>query len=189
MSEIESLILSGEPVAEILKRIKADEEETVLEQLVLIGSRPELVEALLERGVNPNSGRAFLYCLLRQEHSLRMLSAFLKHGANPNVVSARYLNGYRALAYLAFYDTQKPNPKGELLLLAGAYPVTKEEKVGKMCLGWYDNCIQRIGACWLATRACERALKKQGKIHKDTIDIVARHLWSRRLDPMWNKKK
>jgi len=188
MSEIESLILSSEPVADILKRIKPGEEETVLEQLVLIGSRPELVEALLERGVNPNSGRAFLLCLMRQEHSLRMLSAFLKRGANPNVASARYLSGYRALAFLAFYDTQNPNPKGELLLLAGAYPVTKEEKAGKVCLSWYNNCIQRIGACWLATDALRRALQKQGKIHKDTIHMVEEHLWSRRLDPVWNQK-
>lgn len=45
-----------------------------------------------------------------------------------------------------------------------------------------------LGECMLAQRATERALRKQGRIHKDVISIVGQHVWASRWHGEWMLK-
>ena len=71
-----------------------------------------------------------------------------------------------------------------VLLAGGSLKASDEEK-------WYDDEIllmqRALAHCKLASCAVARALKHQGKVHRDVIPLIAAKVWATRDSGVWNK--
>jgi hypothetical protein len=47
--------------------------------------------------------------------------------------------------------------------------------------------LEHFAHCQLARRATERALKHQGRIHKDIIPLIGLYIWESRKNDVWKK--
>lgn len=74
-----------------------------------------------------------------------------------------------------------------LLIWYGAAPVTRHEMALSPIPMWYLELKRSMAHCLLTKRAVERALAKQGLLHRDVIPLISDMVWATRLNlSFWN---
>lgn len=120
-----------------------------------------------------------------EEGKPRVASILLEHKADICALPPDCTNMLRAVGY------ETPREQHfkcmRLILLAGGALTSKDERE------YYDDRIlemQRpLARCKLACVAARRALRKQGKIHRDVISIVERMIWDTKDFHSWKMTK
>lgn len=154
---------------------------------------PKLAASLLIAKANPNalhSSTAIQSCVIWADSlpSIAVLKLLLHFGAKPDLLG--YANRQRALVNCVSRcrgDDPIRKDLARVLLWNGAAPITFKEMPRGSRPMWYRQLHRSMAHCLWAKRAVERALSKQGLVHRNVVPLIVDMVWATRLDlSFWN---